>query len=261
MIKKHLISLGFVLVAASVMMSCSVKEDRNHCPCRLCLDFSGVDTVAVPQVRLYLTTEDAFVENASYRTSTVFPEFVVSVPRTDVYVNVYGSDEGLLQPDKGLVIPYGQDCPRLFSFSSKVDARNEVSRVRVGLHKNHCVMTVVIRKNNELDYGLCIKGNICGYRADGSPMEGRFSYIPSADESGGYSAVLPRQVDSSLMLEVDDSTGVIKEFALGEYISAGGYDWNAEDLEDVEVIIDWAQTSVLLTVQGWDWVKEYEIVI
>ena len=63
------------------------------------------------------------------------------------------------------------------------------------------------------------------------------------------------------MLEVNDGTEVLKIFALGEYVVAGGYDWTAEELEDVEVIIDWAQTEVSIQIKGWDWVREYEIVI
>ena len=63
------------------------------------------------------------------------------------------------------------------------------------------------------------------------------------------------------MLEIDDGTEVLKRFALGEYLVGGGYDWTEDDLEDVKVVIDWSMTAVTLVVQGWDWVREYEIVI
>ena len=63
---------------------------------------------------------------------------------------------------------------------------------------------------------------------------------------------VPRQMDASLMLEVEDENGISKSFAIGEYIMASGYDWNAEDLSDITVTLDYYITGVTVLVQKWD---------
>ena len=110
-------------------------------------------------------------------------------------------------------------------------------------------------------YDLRVKGNVNGYGKDGRPREGDFSYVPSRSEDSGYEVSLPRQSDSSLLLEIDDGTEVLKTFALGEYIKSGGYDWTTPDLEDLTVHVNWAVTTVSITVSAWDWVYECEIII
>ena len=87
-----------------------------------------------------------------------------------------------------------------------------------------------------------------------------FEYVPVVRDGVGF-VVLPRQIDSSLMLEVDDGTDILKRFALGEYMTAGGYDWAAADLSDVTVNVNWTVTEAIIRLEGWDWVYEYEIVI
>ena len=82
-----------------------------------------------------------------------------------------------------------------------------------------------------------------------------FSCVAYPGTEGNLQAGLPRQVDASLLLEVDDGTSVQKTFALGEYIISSGYDWTAEELEDMTVTLDYQITYVKITVSGWD--KEY----
>ena len=48
---------------------------------------------------------------------------------------------------------------------------------------------------------------------------------------------------------------------LGEYIVRSGYDWTAEDLDDVNVALDLEMQQVTITVSGWDGVVVMDIVI
>lgn len=243
------------------VVSCSVKEDRSDCPCRLHLDFSGIDAEAVPQVSLLVSDHAGYRYIKDLKASEFMPEYVVEVPRTDISVNVYAGDMMKIDPDRGLVIPPGSQCPQLNSFYVSADAAGEEVSARVELHKNHCVMSITLRKNDSLEYGLCVRGNVCGYGIDGTPLEGDFHHEPDQEPDGKYVVVLPRQKDASLKLEVDDGTEVLKNFDLGAYVASCGYDWGEEDLQDIDVTIDWAQTTITLAIKGWDQVKEYEIVI
>ena len=263
MMKKSYCALIFSLLTSIMCLwGCSVKEDRDACPCDLILDLSEMDIDCYEDLRVFITDESGPVYKSYSDFTDFWPEYGFSVPRSVLTVNVCSGEGGCFDDLKGVLIPYGEDCPRIFMYSSVVDARCESARDTVCLHKNHCVAEIYLEKDDaDSRYELCLKGNVCGYGMAGQPIRGDFSCRPAGDPDRGYKVSLPRQVDTSLILEIDDGSEVLKTFALGEYIVAGGYDWNDPDLEDITVHINWTLTSVILTVSGWDWIYECEIVI
>ena len=92
-------------------------------------------------------------------------------------------------------------------------------------------------------------------------MTGKFSCMPVTLSDDKFVVILPRQVDASLVMEVNDGTETLKNFALGEYVKACGYDWSEDDLKDISVRIDYARTKVVIAVKGWSEVCEFDIVI
>ena len=251
--------LAMILVMISA--GCSVKEVRDDCPCRLILDFAETDTLSFRELLACAVDDVGAVYGKRLSAWEFMPEYHMEVMTSSLHVNVCAADEDLFMPASGLLIPYGEDCPEIYMHSKEIFAEGEAVRDTVRLRKNHCVLTLTIAKEDSPLYGLCVKGKVDGYGVDGLPSEGEFSYELPESDFKEYRVVLPRQIDSSLMLEVDDGTQIVKRFALGELISAGGYDWTSPDLEDLKVHMDWAVTDVLITVQGWGWSYEYEIVI
>lgn len=252
-----------LLLALSVFSAagCTVKEQRDDCPCRLVLDFSETDISSMSKIRVSLDDDDFTVFEKYSEAEDFVPEYVISASRDELRLMVCSDDRGWFDVGEGIVIPEGQDCPKLYMYSNMVDARSEMLRETVRMHKNHCLMNIYMEGGDSYGYDLRVKGNVNGYGKDGRPREGVFSYVPSRSEDSGYVVSLPRQSDSSLLLEIDDGTEVVKTFALGEYIKSGGYDWTAPDLEDLTVHVNWAVTTVSITVSAWDWVYECEIVI
>ena len=80
-------------------------------------------------------------------------------------------------------------------------------------------------------------------------------------DGGVCDVCVPRQSDDSLRLELSDDTGVIRVLALGEYISASGYDWMAKNLEDLTVSLDYSLTGMTIVVEGWDNEYHFDVVI
>ena len=119
-------------------------------------------------------------------------------------------------------------------------------------------------------YRIEVWGNVAGVSAwDLMPLDGDFRFAPSL-ENGVYQVRVPRQVDNSLelvMLEIPGQVGydgervVVDRLPLGEYIARSGYDWTAEDLDDVNVALDLEMQQVMITVSGWDGVVVMDIVI
>lgn len=244
-----------------VLLTSCVKEDRKRCPCRLILDMEMVDVSMISEVDVNLTGKNGFVYT-EHRSGEDFAEDdIVMVPRGQVFVNVYYghktfSDEGVLR------IPIGQDCPQVYMYSALVNTDCEFVRQKVDMRKNHCVLNIHIEgKVEDFPYGIAIRGNVCGYDSIGQPMPGEFHCMPKPQEELMFTVVLPRQMDSSMTLEINDESDVLKEFALGEYVKACGYDWTEDNLKDITVGIDYSKTQVRICVKGWDEVYEFDVVI
>jgi hypothetical protein len=257
----HVLLWGLAMLLSVSFTSCSVKEDRTICPCRLVMDFSDIDTFAVRSVRTLLADGETVVSSSLYEAGVFAPELVLEVPRTKIALNVYAGLDSEFVLGKGLQIPLGEDCPELYMHSALVDAEGESVSEKILLHKNFCRMRIEFVNTEDRTCVLRLKSNVCGYDMNGNPMEGSFAYEPHMSDGRKCEARLPRQTDSSMLMEIDDGTGVQKSFSLGGYIAATGYDWTAEDLADIDVVIDWSASGIRLRVQDWESVHEYEIVM
>lgn len=159
--------------------------------------------------------------------------------------------------------------------------------VPVRLHKNFCRIDIQVMDvdGEEFPFKLRVRGNVNGYGLDGKPALGAFlcdaesSETESAgsgtesdgDDSGaasestgyghGYAVTVPRQTDDSLTLEIVTDDGVAKSFAIGNYISASGYDWTSADLKDICLEIDYARTVISFTIDKWIHSEQFEVVI
>lgn len=244
-----------LMLALVSVASCSVKEDRSDCPARLILDFKDVDTAVFKSLNLLVTHEGETVFSDSVGADDFTKDYVRDVPHGSLRVNVWAGDGDRVVHEHGVVIPYGCECPPIYMHSFIADTEGELWRETVCLKKNHCRLTVMMEGVEKIPYSLTFKGNVDGYRLDGQPSSGDFSCVAYPAGTRESQALLPRQTDSSLLMEVDDGTSVIKTFAIGEYIASSGYDWTSGNLEDVTIVLDYYITYVKITIQEWD--KEY----
>ena len=245
-----LLMLALVSVAA-----CSVKEDRSDCPARLILDFKDVDTADFKSLNLLVTHAGETVFSDIVSADDFAEDYVRDVPHGSLRVNVWAGDGDRVVHEHGVVIPYGCECPPIYMHSFIADTEGELWRETVRLRKNHCRLTVMMDGVEKIPYSLTFKGNVDGYRLDGQPSSGDFSCVAYPSGTSESQALLPRQTDSSLLMEVDDGTSVTKTFAIGEYISSSGYDWTAADLEDMTIVLDYYITFIKITIREWD--REY----
>lgn len=249
----------FGVIVIATFIGCSVKEDRSGCPCVLMLDFSRVDKDRSDSSFLGLLSADGFLHGHVLVNALYGDPYRVDVPKGGIWVNVYsvesGYDDisGMMTRDwAGLMIPSGMECPAVNMFSKYVDASVETVTVPVLLYKNYCTLSIEMVADVPSDFILALEGNVCGYGRDGSPVSGDFRFVPELDGNGCCSVRIPRQVDSSLRLVISDGDGVLREFAVGEYIIASGYDWDTESLEDVDIQIDYAKADVTFVINDWE---------
>lgn len=255
--KKIVVSALMALIAAG----CSIKEDRSSCPCTLVIDFTGLDIAAYPYSTVRAFSSEALIVEDSVTADRYTAEYSVSVPRTGTWLNLSYGDEGCFRPGKGFVVDRGEEFPGLYMQTELLDTEQESVTLKADLHKAYCSITVRMKSSDPGRYSLTVAGNVIGYAYDGSVSRGAFSYTPELDGDGVCSVRVPRQTDASLMLIIKEDDEFLREFALGEYIVESGYDWSAQDLEDVEIEIDYANTDVSFKINDWETVISFDVII
>ena len=227
--------LLFVIWMAGMLFlsSCSIKEDRDGCPCWMTVDLSdvaesrrkspevqsGIDYHSVTKslksrqhvaesVVLRLrgnSDEDAI--NYEYQ---VTEEVKVSsgaleyeVPRGTVGVSA-------VNPVR-LTIPVGEQMDSLYGFFKMYHTRCESVLCDVELHKEFCTVSFTLGEDGYTSpYDIEVWGNVAGVSAwDLMPLKGKFRYAP-VQKNGVYQVRVPRQEDNSLemvMLEMPDQVG------------------------------------------------------
>lgn len=255
-------SIGVPALACCLLIGsgCSVKENRMECPCRLVLDMTAVDTLTVKEADMYVSAANGFAFKDVLDSNRFGTTYEVSVPKGQAKVWVYAGSENLAGPD-GLSIPYGQDCPEIYMHFSEVDASGEYVREDIVLRKNFCTLSILVDEGKSFDHQIAVRGNVSGYDSSGSPFPGEFLCNVSFDGRNECRINIPRQTDSSLKMEVADGEKVLRVFAIGEYLDAAGYDWEAQDLKDMTLMLDYALTGVSIRMEGWDEEFQFNVTI
>ena len=137
--------------------ACSVKEDRTPCPCLLEMDFICPDMPELKAAGLVVTSSDEKVWTDTVDLMRAKASYQVPVPRTDIHVRAW-SGAGGLASDQGVMIPIGEDCPRIYMHDSDLRASGEYFHETVTLRKNHCVMTLVTEGEGRISADLRLKG-------------------------------------------------------------------------------------------------------
>ena len=276
------------------LSSCSIKEDRDGCPCWMTVEMSdlvGHDGEKVGQagrfsvgagdgesvvLRLRGNSDEDAVDYEYRVTEAVRVDvgaLEYEVPRGSVGVSAValGNEipgragyDGLKAGYDGdeIRVPVGEQMDSLYGFFKMYHTRCESVLCDVELHKEFCTVSFTLGEDGYISpYDLEVWGNVAGVSAwDLMPVLGEFRYAPM-QKNGVYQVRVPRQVDNSLELVMLEDSEIVDRLPLGEYIARSGYDWTAEDLADVNVALDLEMQQVMITVSGWDGVVVMDIVI
>ena len=291
------------MVGMLFLSSCSIKEDRDGCPCWMTVEMpgqAGYDGEKVGQdgrspvgagddrcvvLRLRGNSDEDAVDYEYQVTEAVRVDvgaLEYEVPRGSVGVSAVafgneipvraGYDEKAAGYDGDEIrVPVGEQMDSLYGFFKMYHTRCESVLCDVELHKEFCTVSFTLGEDGYTSpYRSEVWGIVAGVSAwDLMPVQGEFRYEP-IQKNGVYQVRVPRQVDNSLelvMLEIPGQVGydgervVVDRLPLGEYIARSGYDWTAEDLDDVNVALDLEMQQVMITVSGWDGVVVMDIVI
>ena len=289
--------LLFVMWMAGMLFlsSCSIKEDRDGCPCWMTVDLSDVaesrwkspemqssteyqmvtkslesrQHIAESVVlRLRGNSDEDEVDYAFKMTETVNTEvgaLEYEVPRGSVGVSVIGmpdrvGHDGIAGNDGDEIrIPVGEQMDSLYGFFRMFYTRCESVLCDVELHKEFCTVSFTLGDEGYVSpYDIEVWGNVAGVSAwDLMPLEGDFRFAP-VPEDGVYRVRVPRQVDNSLelvMLEMPDQVGYDNK----EIPDQVGYDGRSPvGAGDVgkRVVVDRLPLGEYIARSGYDWTAE-----
>lgn len=254
--------------SAIALCSCTVKEDRQICPCCLTLDFSSLERAwlmdeGYSTIDLAIASDDGFSDFQSWPLDALTDEYALPVPRNGVCVTAMCSEGDAVLGDDGFTIAEGSPCSRNMAFSQRFLPSSDEDRLLVSLHKNYCNLEIRLKTSTGASarpFQIRVDGEVNGSLLDGTPKEGAFSYFSAPSSEGLCTAAVPRQKDSSLRLGIYFlDNGEIRSFPIGEYIIESGYNWNALDLEDVSVIVDFSLSGLEVNISNWKKTLSFDI--
>ena len=242
-------------IAALILSSCTVKENRSVCPCELlvrseeALKTDGGVLVSVVQDGKVVgqgTMGREDFENGGCR---------FTVPRRPSTVTVFS---GITSMDTAggrmLGIPRDFQCDEIYSTAVSANLKDDSQECTVSLHKNFARLFLkVIGKPDSAE--LRIMGLVAGYDILSlEPQTGDFDFMPSGGTDGtDYCEVrIPRQKDDALTLHVKYEEGRMRNIPLGMLIVESGYSFEDADLSDISVTVDLSKSYALVGVLGWN---------
>ena len=264
------VTAGLLLLISC--LSCSVKEDRDACPAYLLVRSDG--HVGEAHFDRPLTYNIAAAsDRAPERTAGPFAEFagttghIFRVPRRErVDVTVAGGLRDMAFIGGLLRITPGNQCDSIVCGGGTIWIPGDTGELAVPLHRNYCCMKISVAGSVSLPfpYHLVVLGGVDGFTLpDIAPHAGPFRHRCEVPPARTCEARVPRQLDDSLRIEArsDEDGELVAEMHVGEVVARMGYDWSAPDLDDIAVEIDFARTSLTVTVNDWTECVELKIVI
>jgi len=188
------------------------------------------------------------------------PHFCVDLPRGVMTVSAVLGGKALDIKDGEMIINRGEQSDSLYAFCSTIGAYTDTVVVRLWLCKQFS--TVNIHIEDATDYYCRIIGNVNGLSMTTlKPTEGDFSFVmDNAQAADRWAFRMPRQSDKSITMEVWDrmENTIAAIVPLGELLEEAGYDWDAENLQDVSLEVDPITKLVIVTVSPWDEGRTFE---
>ena len=260
---------GIFMAIVTASASCSLKEDRDGCPCHLIIDLDNAVGNGNADIFIFQDGEEVLADNV---VPADYPEgYRCEVRRRPASVTVIqGLEESVLNGGR-LVIRDGNDADRLFLYNETLQCGSETVRAAADLHKNWTTLEISLAAEAGEDspagnVRIDISGGICGMDLrNGAPVRGDFQCIARLADSGFavYAVNLPRQISSEdeILISVSRNGKELFSCDISEAISKTGFDWSKPDLDDIRLGLNYISASVNVEIAEWETSPESDKVI
>lgn len=258
----HVHKAGF-LAAILLANSCSIKEDRSQCPCRLEVLMKDCKPMVKELTLSAWNAGQVFVKAVPVNEGT--DSLYYMVPRGTVVLTAVSGVRIEELSEGSMILPKGSSCDSLWTYTAEVDCRGETALAEVSLRQQFATVHLSVeRKGTDGDYPyqLVLKSGVNGLSFPYcEPNEGLWSRPLVVGDDGIYLFRVPRQKDGSLSLDLFLDGEKVESYPVGEHIVRAGYDWTKDRLEDIYIGMDWGQTEAHIHIEAWEDGGAYDAVL
>ena len=251
---KHFKFMGpvFWLALALEAASCSlVREGREDCPCELTVEIRDLPSYPVS----LSLSGDGFREQMEVSRDTAL-WYACPSPGVQLLASRGVLLHGQQRPHSpGIRLSAPCTCTR-----NGWKRRRDSARVKVRLQKHFCTLSLLLDgpPGNGAPILADVRGCVEGLTLDGEPLKGSFS----CRMAPGESIRLPRQTpEEELWLDIRMPEGVVRSFALGNYMLDAGFDWTAPSLEDLSLEVNLSVTHLTFQTGNWSTAIPFKVEI
>ena len=260
---------GIFMAIVTASASCSLKEDRDGCPCHLIIGLDNAVGNGNADIFIFQDGEEVLTDNV---VPADYPEgYRCEVRRRPASATVIqGLEESVLNGGR-LVIRDGNDADRLFLYNETLQCGSETVMAAADLHKNWTTLEISLAAEAGEDspvgnVRIDISGGICGMDLrNGAPVRGDFQCIARLADSGFavYAVNLPRQISSEdeILIAVSRNGKELFTCDISEAISRTGFDWSKPDLDDIRLRLDYISALFDVEIAEWETSPESDKVI
>ncbi len=261
--------MAFAFLAPG-LLSCTVKEDRTECPV-----YVTVLTDHFMQKGMNEGTVSFAADRLIKRETISFLTYIrdgyeQACPRNYARAAVLSGVENSVVDDEKLTVRPGCQAGRVWAFGTCFSTDRDAYVVDAVPHKQYCLIRFLFDGNPTAPEGYPWRFRMVAecsgmdiYSLE--PIPGRYCPAIGPNDVGEWIGVLPRQRSNNMLLEVflpdegSESEGRTEYVIdLGKAFEKQGYDWTAEDLKDIEVLVGFVNAELCLTVQDWEGEDDYE---
>ena len=254
---------GFLAAILILGNSCSIKEDRSPCPCRLEILTKDCRPMVKELTLSAWNAGQVFVKAVPLDNET--ESQLYNVPRGTVVVTAVSGVRLEEMAEGSMILPKGSACDSLWTYTAEVDCRGETAVAEVSLRQQFATVHLSVeRQGNDGDYPyrLVLNSGVNGLSLPSClPNEGQWSRPLVAGDDGIYLFRVPRQKDGSLSLDLYLDGDRVESYPVGEHIVRAGYDWTKDRLEDIYIGMDWGQTEAHIHIDAWEDGGVYDAVL
>lgn len=253
---KGLASLALCFVASVLCLpACSVKENRVECPCYVSVKTDIDETCVVS----FYDEGGALIERKDMTAEELRSgKNWTAIPKGPFFTSVLsGKGSMVLSGGRLVECPRGGEASPIYSWAKGMVAEGDELVVDGVLQKQHAVVTLRFANPGAEEYPYDIRISFGCNALDLLSLkgsEGFWQLDPVLDGALECSFLVTRQDPGrSITLEFFDreSGEAVGTLDLGRYILATGYSWDTEWLGDVNVLIDYAKSSVTIYINDW----------